>query len=312
MSFDEILNEIENHDIITIFRHQRPDCDAFGSQFAMKEWLSINYPNKQIYACGYEMCNQSTWPDLDVVDDETMRKSLAISLDCSNLQRVDDQRISTALKVIKIDHHPNWEPYGDIQYVDSESAATSEILTDLIQYADKKMNDTVALYLYRGLLTDTLQFSTSNTRNNTLEKAAYLTKFSLNIADINRDLFDVSIETFRYANYLRNKTIIDDGGFAYVVLNQEDLKQWNITGSNARNSIDEIGHIKEFKAWAIFTESETKDVYDGSLRSKKVVVNELASKYHGGGHKNASGVNSLTKEELQQIIDDLIRLCAEN
>ena len=310
MVFDEILNEIEKYDTITIYRHTNPDCDAVGSQFALKEWIQLNYPNKKVYALGNESCSQSTWPKSDVVDDEVVKESLGIAVDCSDLRRVDDERFATTKLKIKMDHHPNVDAYGDIQHVDTEAAATCEIMTNFFQYTDKEMNDLIALYLYRGLLTDTMQFSTSNTTNNTLMVAAYLTTFNLPIADINRDLFDVTLENFEFSNYVRNSLTYSDSGFAYLVLNKNDLEAWNLTPSRARKSIDEYGNVLEFEVWAMFTENE-KGLYDGSLRSKKLVVNELASKYHGGGHANAAGVNGLTNEELEQILEDLAQLCAK-
>ena len=45
---------IEKYDVITIFRHVSPDSDALGSQFGLKQWIMDTYPNKQVFALGYE------------------------------------------------------------------------------------------------------------------------------------------------------------------------------------------------------------------------------------------------------------------
>ena len=52
MNYNRILQLIEEYDTITIFRHQRPDCDASGSQFGLKQWINDNYPEKKVYALG--------------------------------------------------------------------------------------------------------------------------------------------------------------------------------------------------------------------------------------------------------------------
>ena len=72
---------------------------------------------------------------------------------------------------------------------------------------------------------------------------------------------------------------------------------------NARNFIDELGHVKEFQIWTIFTENN-KHLFDGSLRSKKATINDIARNYQGGGHKNASGVKNLTMEDIDSILAD--------
>ena len=56
--FDGLLDEIKYSDVITIFRHVRPDCDAVGSQFGLKSWLNDNFPEKKVYALGNEYCQQ--------------------------------------------------------------------------------------------------------------------------------------------------------------------------------------------------------------------------------------------------------------
>ena len=48
-----------------------------------------------------------------------------------------------------------------------------------------------------------------------------------------------------------------------------------------------------------------------NLRSRGPIINELATKYNGGGHKFSSGARVKTKEELNDIIYDLDQLCYE-
>ncbi|MDO5122570.1 MAG: bifunctional oligoribonuclease/PAP phosphatase NrnA, partial [Erysipelotrichaceae bacterium] len=96
---DLLLQEIEAADIITIYRHVHPDCDAVGSQFGLFNWLKENWPEKLVYALGREKCTQGHWPETDEVSDETIRNSLAIVLDTANTARIDDERAISASKV---------------------------------------------------------------------------------------------------------------------------------------------------------------------------------------------------------------------
>ena len=68
-----------------------------------------------------------------------------------------------------------------------------------------------------------------------------------------------------------------------------------------------MGNIKEFEIWAIFNQridANNNIIYDGSIRSKYVPINQIASRYNGGGHPNASGVKGLSKIDLENILND--------
>jgi len=302
-----ILELIAQYDVITIFRHEHPDCDALGSQFGLKTWIEDNFPHKSVYALGYETTDQAEFPKSDVICDEVIEKSLALVVDTANAARVDDERFEKAEYIVKIDHHPNREPFGNEMFVDDGAAAVCEILTYVLtQNEEYALSEKAAMYLYRGLLTDTLCFRTSNTTADTLYAASILAKENIAIPEINRELFDDDYETFRFCNFIRENVKLE-GKTAYEVITLEDQKKWNISGSAARNYIDQLGHVKEFMIWALFTEKEEdgKVLYDGSLRSKYAPVNEAAMRYGGGGHKNAAGVKNLTDETLSTLIEEL-------
>jgi phosphoesterase RecJ-like protein len=93
------------------------------------------------------------------------------------------------------------------------------------------------------------------------------------------------------------------GKMAYVIVSLEDQKTWQVSGPHSRDFVSEFGHVREFQAWAIFSEKEAdgKHLYDGSLRSKTAALNDLAAEYHGGGHKNASGVKNLTRQDIEDL-----------
>lgn len=310
MKYKELIKAIEQEDDIAIFRHQHPDCDAMGSQCALVTWIKECFPNKNVYLMGTESCDQFDFLPLDTVSDSRLSKCMAIILDTANSDRIDDQRYQKCRYSIKIDHHPDTEQFGRISYVQTSAAATCEIIAEFFQEQEhRKVSLQTAIYLYAGLLTDTLCFRTSNTTAHTLAMASYLAAFGVDIPVINRRLFDQTMQDFRFANELRSRIIIDKG-LAYAVYEISDLKKWNIAASRARNFIDEMGHVKEFQVWALFTARicDNQIVYDGSLRSKKVPVNSLAGHYNGGGHANAAGVKGLSAEKLKTLISELKNL----
>ncbi len=306
--FDGLLEEIEQADIITIFRHVHPDCDAVGSQFGLKNWLLENYPDKKVYALGKEYCTQGNcWPASDVPGREELKESLALVVDTADEERIDDDSFELARRLIKIDHHPNRSPYGQRMYVFETSASTCEILAEFFRQSGKEMSQKTAEYLYRGMLTDTLCFRTTNTQSHTLEIAGWTAQFSVRIPELNRELFDQSLRDFRFANMIRSTVKILDQKLAYRIITVKEQKEWGMTASEARNFVDEYGHVREFEIFLLITEREHNGsfVYDASLRSKTVVINGIAEKFRGGGHRNASGVKGLTRTECDELISAL-------
>ena len=100
MDYKQILDAILKYDIITVYRHVRPDGDAVGSQLGLVTYLRENFPNKSIYVCGFDKFDK--YPIVDEVSDELINQSLAIVLDTSNRDRIDDMRESPADRIFTI------------------------------------------------------------------------------------------------------------------------------------------------------------------------------------------------------------------
>ena len=66
---------------------------------------------------------------MDTVTDEDYAGALVIVCDTANTPRIDDKRYTSGDFLIKIDHHPNDDAYGDLLWVDTDSSSTSELIT---------------------------------------------------------------------------------------------------------------------------------------------------------------------------------------
>lgn len=297
-----LLKLIQEAESVFIYRHSHPDCDALGSQFGLKQWINDNYPEKHVYAIGSESSDQFDFPALDHEPEGKTGKTLSVVLDTGNSERIDGEGWNRKEQSLKIDHHPPVENYADHNMVHTAAAATAEILCELFikLEGECRVSEKTATYLYAGLLTDTLCFRTSNTTSNTLSCAAYLAAKKISIPEINRRLFDQSLNDYQFASKIRQK-LNTEAKTGWVVLTRDVLQKYAKTASEARNFIDEIGHLTELEAWAFFTETEN-GFYDGSLRSKHIRINDIASEYNGGGHPNAAGVKKLTFDDVQSII----------
>ena len=75
----------------------------------------------------------------------------------------------------------------------------------------------------------------------------------------------------------------------------------------ANTELDE--NISEVIVWAFVSRDEKNNIYRVNIRSRGPVINEIASKYKGGGHKFASGVRNESKEDIDNLLKDLSLEC---
>ena len=92
--------------------------------------------------------------EMDVITDDVYRGALVIVTDTANAPRISDARFSLGDRLIKIDHHPNDEPYGDLVWVNTNASSCSEIIVDFWQQhlAELTMTDNAARLLYAGIV----------------------------------------------------------------------------------------------------------------------------------------------------------------
>lgn len=306
----EILAAINEHDIITIFRHERADGDAFGSQCALALWLKTSFDNKEVYCLGANgKDNAVQFMVMDDVKDDTIASSLAIVLDTANTARIDDKRYQTAQKVIKIDHHVLIESYGDIEYVDVNKSSTCEIVLELIEahQAITSCDIRVAEYLYKGLITDTLRFSTTNTSASTLNAGARLTACGIDVANISFEMFKVNKNYFQLSTILRQNSVFAcDDELAYVYLKQKDIGAYNLDQEDAKDFINEFNKLDVVKIWVLFIEDETLvNHYNVSIRARNLRIDDIANCFNGGGHQQAAGIKCLTFDDIKRLLEML-------
>lgn len=94
--FEGLYSALEQSEVITLYRHINPDCDALGSQWGLATWLKHRFPLKRVIVLGHQKMTNGLFPDSDEIDDETIRQSLAIVLDTANVRRIDDDRWQSA------------------------------------------------------------------------------------------------------------------------------------------------------------------------------------------------------------------------
>jgi phosphoesterase RecJ-like protein len=126
--YADIVNKIQAYATIIIHRHLRPDPDALGSQNGLASLIRQAYPEKKVFVAGENEDSLSYLGSMDSIPDEAYEGALVIVTDTANQPRVSDKRYVKGEYLIKIDHHPNEDPYGDICLVETQASSSSEII----------------------------------------------------------------------------------------------------------------------------------------------------------------------------------------
>lgn len=302
--FKQILKKIEQYDVIIIHRHVNPDPDALGSQLGLAKAIQVNYPNKTVYAVG-EMSNSLSYlGNMDEIIEKDYHNSLVIVLDTANTDRIDGKFYIHGRELIKIDHHPNHEPYGTICYVDTTASSTSEIIVSFIRENQLVMTDDIARLLYAGIVGDTGRFLFSNATQQTMLIAAYLREFNFSAVDINRQMIAIDFKTAKFNGYALQNFVLLKHGVGYFVITKALMDTYALSYDDTNAVVGLFGNIEEVKCWVVFVEKED-GTYRARIRSKTVVINTVAEQFDGGGHPFASGANAKNVSEINLLVEKL-------
>ncbi|HFH9003054.1 TPA: bifunctional oligoribonuclease/PAP phosphatase NrnA [Streptococcus agalactiae] len=302
--FQQILDKIKEYDTIIIHRHMRPDPDALGSQIGLRNIIRHNFPKKKVLATGFDEPTLAWIAKMDQVTDQDYQGALVVVTDTANTPRIDDERYKKGDFLIKIDHHPNDEVYGDLSYVDTNASSASEIVTDFALSCDLLLSTSAARVLYNGIVGDTGRFLYPATTSKTLKIASKLREFDFDFSAMARQMDSFPFKIAKLQGFIFEQLKIDKNGAACVTLTQEDLKRFDVTDAETAAIVGVPGKIDIVESWAIFVE-QSDGHYRVRLRSKSHIINEIAKRHNGGGHPLASGANSYSLEENQAIYQEI-------
>lgn len=326
--YRKIYKLIKSFDDIVVFRHQMPDYDALGTQMGLVTWLKDNFPHKRIRYVGEDHVSFTPrlYPPMEIIEDSYFDcKFLAIVVDTGNAKRISDERYQKANKLVKIDHHPNVEPYGNIVVVDHEMAAASELVANMIVFfndlliKESKQDNLespkgvltkeAAHYLYSGIAGDSGRFMYSSTSPHTFAIAQVLVATGFNLStDVYQLMYMKHVDDLKVTAYILNNFNLSKGGVAYYVLTSEIQETLKITPERGKENVNLFANIEGINAWCSVTEDAKKGEWRISIRSKGVRIDGVAAKFGGGGHAQASGAVIKTIEELPELIKELDKL----
>lgn len=308
--YKRIYHKIKKYDKIVIARHVGPDPDALCSQMALRDSILNTFPNKKVYAVGSPATKFKFLGNLDKMEENIYEDSLLIVLDVPDKKRVDGVDPEKFEYKIKIDHHPVVDEYCNIEQIDDSASSTCQLILELLFKTRLKLNIEIAKTLYLGIVSDTNRFLYYYTTSRTFELVSkMMKKTGLTVDGIYDELYMRPLKEFKFQGFISNNMTVTENGLAYIRINDETLKEFDVDAATPGNMINNFNYVDEVLVWVFMSEDKNNNYIRTSIRSRGPIINEVASHHNGGGHIYASGCRFKDFGETESLITELDELC---
>ncbi|WP_338981856.1 bifunctional oligoribonuclease/PAP phosphatase NrnA [Spiroplasma endosymbiont of Eupeodes luniger] len=307
----QIWDKIKEYSTVIILRHISPDGDAYGVQFGLKHLIVANLPHIRVLTGGVSLLDLNYIGICDDVKEEDYRDALVIIGDCANAERIDGVGWEKGKYKIKIDHHPFYEQYGDLEWIDDVAPSASEMVAKLALDNNLQVTKEAAKAIFHGMVTDTGRFLYGNLRPETFLLANFLMTTGFNIEQLYNNLYQRPMNIIKFQAFALSNFTVTDNGVAFLKLTPDILKEFLITKEKANNLVNLLGRILGIHIWAFCSQDENDEFIKISIRSTGLKINDLAAQYGGGGHHRAAGVKTNSWHTVDALLNDL-NLLAKN
>lgn len=299
---EEIFTKLEKAESIVIFGHKNPDGDCVGSVEGMKDALLTLFPNKKVYSTGtHPKYLEDLFPSVDDVSLETIHNSLALMVDLSDIDRVEDQRIREAKEIVCIDHHmKQYDLPFPVLRDEKAASATLIIAKCLLKRYGKIPSLNCATYLYIGLITDSGRFQ-FDSKEETFEVAKELVSCGVDYNHVYSILYSQTSTELKYRSIIYQNFKFS-GLVTYVCITKEMYQQLNLTSNEASGKVNLLSLLDNHPMWVTFTEQE-----DGIIRVElrsdgHYNVQKVALQFNGGGHIPAAGCRLTSFDDVDKVL----------
>lgn len=302
--YKKIFKEIKKYDTIVIARHIGVDPDAMASQIALRDSIKLTFPEKRVLAVGTGSAKFRYIGNLDKL--ENINDALLIVVDTPDKRRVDITSFDGFSEMIKIDHHPFIEKFCDIELIEDDRSSAAEIIMELIKDTKLLCNENIARTLFIGLVSDSNRFLFNSCSANTFKLVGeYLEEYKFDMYDIYQQMYARPLKEVRLEGYMSENMEVTKHGVGYMKVSDEIINKFEADSASAGNVVNNFNFIEGVYIWLTITEDVKNEYYRISIRSRGPEINQVAEKYHGGGHKFASGVKLQTIQEAMLLVEDL-------
>ncbi len=306
---------------IFIMGHRNPDLDSFGAALGIFRMARIVGKEAFIVLNAYndtmidmiedakkteEYSFISTEKAMSLADEN----SLVVVVDTHRPQLVESLELVEKVKrTVVIDHHRRAEdvlPHQIMSYMESYASSASELVAEVLQYANEKSKKKVltkleADALMAGIMVDTNRFAVK-AGVRTFEAASWLRRAGADLVNVRR-YFQADSESLRVKALCLANAKFYEGGIAMSVCPGENINSQIVNSQVA----DELLTIKGIKASFVAGRNEHGRTVISARSLGDINVQVVMEKFGGGGHLNTAGaqVDDTPEEILEKIKEAL-------
>ena len=306
--YKKIWNKIEESNNIVLISHVNPDGDALGSSLSMYNILKNMNKNVTIVNMTDLAPYLDFLPNYNKVKKQLPKNiDLMISFDCGSFDRLGIEEKPSFL--INLDHHISNTNYGDMNLIE-EAASTSQVVFNILEANNIKIDKDSAVCIYTALVTDTGNFQYESVTSEVFRIAGELVKCGVEVDFISKMLYERDrLSRLRFlAKALDTLELSLEGKVGIVEVTSELMQKTGAVKDDTDGLVNMVRKLATVEVAVMLREEENGDIKI-SLRSKNYVdVSKVAVKYGGGGHIRASGATIKDKsfsEIKEMLLNDI-------
>lgn len=320
----QIAKILEDAQHIVIIQADNPDADSLASSLALEQILGEAGKQVTMY-CGVDMTKYLEYiPGWDrVVKDLPSQFDAAILVDCSSITLLEQLQKTNQIGALRtrpfiiIDHHDveNDVTINATALVDTASVATGEVIFNLSQQLNWKLDTTSASLLATSIMADSLGLTTESTSAASIHTLAELVELGANLAALEskrREFSAKSIDIITYKGKLLQRIeYFCDNQLAIVAIPWEEIQTYSPFYNPSVLALEELRMAEGVKL-AIAIKLYPDGKITGKLRCNYGVriAGQVAEHFGGGGHASAAGFKT-SEWSYDNLKNELIKITTE-
>ncbi len=293
-----VLREFAGKKIL-LTTHVSPDGDALGSVAGMGRIA-------ETLGCEVRICMVSLVPDylswlpmpwplcrgLEELGD--WKPDLVVAVDCGDERRPGPELqslLTSGLPSLNIDHHLGNPEFAVYNWVEPDRAATAEMVGILAEHLGIPLSGELGRAVFLGLVSDTGNFSFTNTSPEVFALAARITAAGLDVGEFS-ETYENTWSLGRmhlWGKMFGDVSLHHAGRTALIVVPQKLLDRFGQRRSALEGFAAWLRRIKGVRV-GVFVREDGPGRSKISLRSMgDVDMRAIAAGFGGGGHKAAAG-----------------------
>jgi phosphoesterase RecJ-like protein len=320
---------IKNSKRIVLSTHEKPDGDGLGSSIAFYYYLKKkNIDVRIIQPSPYPLIYKIIDPEKVVetynnLDEEWIKScDLLILFDIGHYSRagsVSKIAIDNNINIACIDHHKNKdEEIFCTSIIDIDIPATGQLVWKYLKSKDfnKSWDIKIAKALYAAVVTDTGSFRYNNTNSESHIMASELIDMGVMPYDIYVPIYEQkNMSELRLLSYvIDNLKFSINNTVCSAIINPDILSKTNSNYEDIDGFTEFMRAIKNIEVSFLMTVQKDNSIRVNFRSKGKIIINDIAAEFGGGGHKFAAGckISKSNILEIEEKIVNLIKLKMDN